>query len=181
VPWPRTCCARDPVSWPRTCCARDASARRTGPRSLQAHGASARRGTCCAWDARGVFWRAAPRHGVEPAARGTPAESSGARRLGMAWNLLSSKNTPHLASSKKCKSPTTTMVRTKPPSPSPPPLAKSFAVVKSSRDPQSLLARGASSRRGTCCARDAAGARRRDPVGRRASPMRQEQKRFGGL
>lgn len=54
--------------------------------------------------------------------------SSSARRL------KTRANTPRLASSKKCKSPTTTAhspARTKPP-----PLAESFAVVKSSRDPR---------------------------------------------
>ncbi|CAD6236186.1 unnamed protein product [Miscanthus lutarioriparius] len=59
--------------------------------------------------------------------------SSSARRL------KTRANTPRLASSKKCRSPTTTATtarspaRTKPP---PPPLAESFAVVKSSRDPR---------------------------------------------
>jgi uncharacterized protein (TIGR01568 family) len=56
------------------------------------------------------------------------------RSVSSARRLKTRANTPRLASpsSKKCKSPTTTTAARSPP----PPLAKSFAVVKSSRDPR---------------------------------------------
>ncbi|XP_066309757.1 transcription repressor OFP4-like [Miscanthus floridulus] len=57
--------------------------------------------------------------------------SSSARRL------KTRANTPRLASSKKCRSPTTTATTARSPARTkPPPLAESFAVVKSSRDPR---------------------------------------------
>ena len=53
------------------------------------------------------------------------------RSVSSARRLKTRANTPRLASSMKCKSPTTATPPTKPP-----PLAESFAVVKSSRDPR---------------------------------------------
>jgi hypothetical protein len=100
-----------------------------------------------------------------------PAESSGARRLGT--SAPEARGTPACRTRRGWRA-------------APPHLGTARHLMRAGRRRAGRGGGGArrlgtSARRDTCCARDAAGARRRDPVGRRASPMRQEQKRFGEL
>ncbi|CAO1946421.1 unnamed protein product [Urochloa humidicola] len=75
------------------------------------------------------------KHATQRTPPRSPEQSKPRRSVSSARRLKTRANTPRLASPKKSKSPAATAARS-PARTKPPPLAESFAVVKSSRDPR---------------------------------------------